>query len=65
MELGQTAGPCGPGKTEPGINQLSGGEREREGWWVGRWETDREAGKWSKSKKESQRQKRKESEVKL
>lgn len=35
MELGQTAGPCGPGKTEQGINQLAGGKRNRGGGWEG------------------------------
>lgn len=36
MELGQTAGPCGPGKTELGINQLTGGVSKRGGGWEGR-----------------------------
>lgn len=50
MGLGQTAGPCGPGKKEQGINQVNGGE---ERWWVGRWEMDREPGNERKSERKS------------
>lgn len=59
MELGQTAGPCGPGKTEKGINQLTGGG---ESGVVGGRQIGRRGGK-SLSKKESLRHKRKEVEI--